>query len=60
MTINMEQKALLYLKQMLDKATQKGAFTLDETANIVNALEAFYTLLNPNEAKEDSKEENLI
>ena len=56
----MEQKALLYLKQMLDKATQKGAFTLDETANIVNALEAFYTLLNPNEAKQDSKEENLI
>lgn len=53
-----EQKALLYLKQMLDKATQKGAFTLDETANIVNALETFYTLLNPNEAEEESKKEN--
>ena len=39
----MEQQALLYLKQMLDKATQKGAFTLDETAN---------------ETKEDGKEEN--
>lgn len=54
----MEQKALLYLKQMLDKATQKGAFTIDEVANIVNALETFYTLLNPNEIKEDGKEEN--
>ena len=54
----MEQQALLYLKQVLDKATQKGAFTLDETANIVNALEAFYKLLNPNETKEDGKEEN--
>ena len=54
----MEQKALLYLKQMLDKATQKGAFTIDVVANIVNALETFYTLLNPNENKEDGKEEN--
>lgn len=54
----MEQKALLYLKQMLDKATQKGAFTIDEVANIVNALETFYTLLNPNEAQENGKEEN--
>ena len=43
---------------MLDKATQKGAFTLDETANIVNALEMFYTLLNPNETKDHGKEEN--
>ena len=54
----MEQKALLYLKQMLDKATQKGAFTLDETANIVNALETFYTLLHSNETQDHGKEEN--
>lgn len=35
----MEEKALAYLQQALDKATQKGVYSLSEVANIVNALE---------------------
>lgn len=36
----MEAQALNYLKQMLDKAVQKGAFTLNEVANIIASIEA--------------------
>lgn len=35
----MEEKALLYIKQALDKATQKGTYTLDEVANIIACME---------------------
>ncbi len=35
----METQALNYLKQMLDKAVQKGAFTLNEVANIIASIE---------------------
>lgn len=36
----METQALNYLKQMLDKAVQKGAFNLNEVANIIASIEA--------------------
>jgi len=35
----MEEKALMYIKQALDKATQKGVYSLDEAANIIACLE---------------------
>lgn len=35
----MEEKALVYIKQVLDKATQKGIYSLDEVANIIACLE---------------------
>jgi len=35
----MEDQAILYIKQSLDKATQKGVYTLDEVANIISCLE---------------------
>lgn len=47
----MEQKALVYIQSMLDKATQKGAFNLSEVANIVNALEALNKLIETNTPK---------
>lgn len=36
----METQALNYLKQMLDKAVQKGAFNLNEVANIIASIDA--------------------
>lgn len=42
----MEQKALDYIKNTLDKATQKGVFNLSEVANIVNALECLNAFIN--------------
>jgi hypothetical protein len=42
----MEQQALTYIQQALDKATQKGVFNLSEVANIVNALEELNTFIN--------------
>jgi len=42
----MEQQALEYIKNTLDKATQKGAFTLSEVANIINALEELNKFIN--------------
>ena len=54
----MEQKALAYIQQALDKATQKGVFNLSETANIVNALEELYKFINPEELEDHGKEEN--
>ena len=50
----MENKALEYIKNMLDKATQKGAFNLSEAANIINALENLHSFIN----KDNGKEEN--
>lgn len=43
----MEKQALIYIQNALDKATQKGAFNLQETANIVSALELLNKLVNP-------------
>lgn len=54
----MENNALQYVKNMLDKATQKGAFTLDETANIVKALENIYEFINKEKLEDHGKEEN--
>lgn len=42
----MENKALQYIQSMLDKATQKGVYTLAEVANIVNALENLNNSIN--------------
>lgn len=42
----MEEKALAFLQQALDKATQKGVFNLSEVANIVNALEELNKFIN--------------
>lgn len=42
----MEAKALAYLQQALDKATQKGVYSLSEVANIVNALEELNKFIN--------------
>lgn len=54
----MENQALQYIKSMLDKATQKGAFTLDDTANIVKALENIYEFINKAKSEDHGKEEN--
>jgi hypothetical protein len=54
----MEKQALLYLQQALDKATQKGAFSLSEAANIVNALEELNKFINPDKSEDHGKEEN--
>jgi hypothetical protein len=54
----MEEKALAFIQQALDKATQKGAFTLSEVANIVNALEELNKFINPDKPKDHGKEEN--
>lgn len=51
----MENQALQYIKSMLDKANQKGVYTLADAANIVNALEKLYAFVNP---EEDGKKEN--
>jgi hypothetical protein len=51
----MENQALQYIKSMLDKANQKGVYTLADAANIVNALEKLYSFINP---EENGKEEN--
>ena len=48
----MEEKALAYLQQALDKATQKGAYSLSEVANIVNALEELNKFINKDHGKE--------
>jgi hypothetical protein len=45
----MEEKALLYIKQALDKATQKGTYTLDEVANIIACLEQLNKIINKTE-----------
>ena len=42
----MEAKALQYIQSMLDKATQKGVYTLAEVANIVSALENLNSNIN--------------
>jgi hypothetical protein len=47
----MEEKALAFLQQALDKATQKGAFTLSEVANIVNALEELNKFITKDKEK---------
>lgn len=54
----MENQALQYIKSMLDKATQKGIFTLDDTANIVSALEKIYSFINQERPEDHGKEEN--
>lgn len=51
----MEEQALVYIKQSLDKATQKGAFNLSEVANIVSALECLNQLVNKDKKQEDVK-----
>jgi hypothetical protein len=45
----MEEKALIYIKQALDKATQKGVYTLDEVANIIACLEQINKVINKKE-----------
>lgn len=45
----MEEKAILYIKQALDKATQKGVYTLDEVANIIACLEQINKIINKKE-----------
>ena len=45
----MEEKALIYIKQALDKATQKGIYTLDEVANIIACLEQINKVINKKE-----------
>ena len=54
----MENKALEYIKNMLDKATQKGVYSLSEAANIVNALEKLYESINLDKQEKNGKEEN--
>jgi hypothetical protein len=49
----MEQQALTYIQQALDKATQKGVFNLSEVANIVNALEELNTFINKDKEETD-------
>lgn len=51
----MEQQALEYIKNTLDKATQKGAFTLSEVANIISALEELNKFINKDKEKTDVK-----
>lgn len=48
----MEQKALLYLQQSLDKATQKGVYNLSEVANIVSALEELNKFINKDKTED--------
>lgn len=45
----MEAQALNYLKQMLDKAVQKGVYTLDEVVNIIACLEQLNKSINKKE-----------
>lgn len=45
----MEEKAILYIKQVLDKATQRGVYTLDEVANIIACLEQLNKLIKKEE-----------
>jgi hypothetical protein len=45
----MEEKALLYIKQALDKATQKGTYTLDEVVNIIACLEQLNKIITKTE-----------
>lgn len=52
----MENKALEYIKNMLDKATQKGVYSLSEAANIVSALENLYTFISEDKTKTHDKE----
>jgi hypothetical protein len=54
----MEQKALTFIQEALDKAAQKGVYSLSEVANIVNALEELYKFINPEEPEDHGKEEN--
>ena len=54
----MENKALEYIKTMLDKATQKGVYNLSDAANIVNALENLYAFINKDTKENNGKEEN--
>lgn len=52
----MENKALEYIKNMLDKATQKGTFNLSEAANIISALENLHNFINQDKAQDNGKE----
>jgi ribosomal protein S20 len=54
----MENQALQYIKSMLDKATQKGVYTLDDAANIVSALEKIYLFINQEKPEDHGKEES--
>jgi hypothetical protein len=54
----MENQALQYIKSMLDKANQKGVYTLADAANIVNALEELYKFINTDKPEDHGKEEN--
>lgn len=45
----MEEKAILYIKQAIDKATQRGVYTLDEVANIIACLEQLNKLIKKEE-----------
>lgn len=45
----MEEKAIVYIKQALDKATQKGVYTLDEVANIIACLEQINKVISKKE-----------
>lgn len=50
----MEDKALQYIKESLDKATQKGAFSLAEIANIIACLEQLNKfIISTNNKKEE-------
>ena len=48
----MEEKALAYLQQALDKATQKGVYSLSEVANIVSALEELNKCINKDKTEQ--------
>ena len=48
----MENQALQYIKSMLDKANQKGVYTLNDAANIVNALEKLHEFINKEKTEE--------
>ena len=47
----LEKQAFLFIQKALDKANQKGAFTLAESANIVAALEQLNNFINADEEK---------
>ena len=52
----MESQALAYIQQALDKATQKGVYSLSDVANIVNALEELNKFINLDKTENHGKE----
>jgi len=51
----MEKKALEYIKNALDIATQKGSFTLTEVANIISALEELNKFINQDKTEDNAE-----